>query len=227
MNSKTLPKQFLELHGKPIIIYTLEQFDNHPMVDGIVVVCLDGWLAYLKKLLRKFDIEKVRAIVPGGATGQESIFLGLKKLAELYGEKDVVMIHDGVRPLVDEETITKNIECVRLHGNAITVSPPVETITVNDPENSELIGDIIDRKNCRLAKAPQSFFLGDIYGAHLKAVQEGKPDFIDSASLMRHYGYSLYTVEGKTTNIKITTPTDYYLFRAITDARENQQIMGI
>lgn len=227
MNSKTLPKQFLELHGKPIIIYTLEQFDNHPMVDGIVVVCLEGWQNYLQKLLRKFDIEKVRAIVPGGSTGQESIFQGLKKLSELYGKKDIVMIHDGVRPLVDAETITRNIECVQQHGNAITVSPPVETITVNDPDHIDLVGDIIDRKNCRLAKAPQSFYLGDIYSAHLKAIQEGKLDFIDSASMMRHYGYPLYTVEGKPTNIKITTPTDYYLFRAIIDAKESQQIMGI
>ena len=227
MNSKTLPKQFLELHGKPIIIYTLEQFDNHPLVDGIVVVCLDGWQAYLQKLLRKFGIEKVKAIVPGGATGQESIFHGLSKLTELYDNESVVMIHDGVRPLVDAETITQNIECVQLHGNAITVSPPVETITVNDPSDSNLVGEIIDRKNCRLAKAPQSFLLHDIYAAHLRARQEEKLDFIDSASLMQYYGHALYTVEGKPTNIKITTPTDYYLFRAITDAKESQQIMGI
>ena len=204
MNSKTLPKQFLELHGKPIIIYTLEQFDNHPLVDGIVVVCLDGWQAYLQKLLRKFGIEKVKAIVPGGATGQESIFHGLRKLTELYDNESVVMIHDGVRPLVD-----------------------AETITVNDPSDSNLVGEIIDRKNCRLAKAPQSFLLHDIYAAHLRARQEEKLDFIDSASLMQYYGHALYTVEGKPTNIKITTPTDYYLFRAITDAKESQQIMGI
>ncbi len=227
MNSKTLPKQFLELHGKPIIIYTLEQFDSHPLVDGIVVVCLEGWQQHLRRLITKFGIEKVKAIVPGGATGQESIYRGLSKLAELYRGDDIVMIHDGVRPLVDADTITGNIECVKQHGSAITVSLPVETITVNDATNIDLVGDIIDRKNCRLAKAPQSFFLKDIYEAHQKARQEGLLDFIDSASMMRYYGHSLYIVEGKPTNIKITTPTDYYLFRAIIDARESQQIMGI
>lgn len=227
MNSKTLPKQFLELHGKPIIIYTLEQFDNHPHVDGIVVVCLDGWHDYLKKLLRKFDIEKVKAIVSGGETGQESIFNGLSKLAELYEDGDIVMIHDGVRPLIDAETISENIACAAQHGSAITVAPPVETVTVNDAAETGLVGSIIDRKNCRMAKAPQSFLLGNIVKAHMRARQEGKLDFIDSASLMQYYGYKLYTVEGKATNIKITTPTDYYLFRAIIDARENQQIMGI
>lgn len=227
MNSKTRPKQFLELHGKPIIIYTLEQFDNHPMVDGIVVVCLGGWETYLRKLLKKFDIEKVKAIVPGGVTGQDSIYRGLRKLSELYQGDDIVMIHDGVRPLVDGETITANIECVQKNGNAITVAQPVETITVNDPNHRDLVGDIIDRQACRLAKAPQSFFLRDILAAHEKAIQEGKLSFIDSASMMRSYGYTLYTVEGKQTNIKITTPTDYYLFRAIIDARESQQIIGI
>lgn len=227
MNSRTLPKQFLELHGKPIIIYTLEQFDNHPQVDGIVVVCIDGWHEYLRKLLRKFDIEKVRAIVSGGATGQESIFKGLCKLTELYGDNDIVMIHDGVRPLVDAETITGNIACVKMYGSAITVAPPVETVTVNDEIDTNMVGNIIDRNNCRMAKAPQSFRLKDIYEAHIRAHQDGKQDFIDSATLMRYYGYDLYTVEGKPTNIKITTPTDYYLFRAIVDERENQQIMGI
>ena len=227
MNSKTLPKQFLELHGKPIIIYTLEQFENHPMVDGIVVVCVEGWQDYLKKLLHKFDITKVKMIVPGGATGQESIYHGLDKLMELYTGDDVVMIHDGVRPLVDAETITANIACVNEHGNAITVSPAVETITINKPGTDRQVGTIVDRKNCRLAKAPQSFLLKDIYRAHLQAIAEEKTDFIDSASMMQYYGYTLYTVEGKTTNIKITTPTDFYIFRAIEDAKENQQIMGI
>ena len=227
MNSKTLPKQFLELHGKPIIIYTLEQFDNHPQVDGIVVVCLDGWHDYLQKLLRKFNIEKVKAIVTGGTTGQESIFRGLCKLTELYSDDDIVMIHDGVRPLIDVETISENIACVEQHGSAITVAPPVETVTVNDADDKNLVGSIIDRKNCRMAKAPQSFYLGEIYRTHLQARQEEKLDFIDSATLMQYYKHSLYTVEGKPTNIKITTPTDYYLFRAIIDARESQQIMGI
>ena len=227
MNSRTVPKQFLELHGKPIIIYTLEQFEYHPLVDGIVVVCLESRQEHLRKLLRKFGIEKVKAIVPGGETGQDSIFNGLRKLTEFYDGSDIVMIHDGVRPLIDEETITANIACVQQHGNAITVSPAVETITVSDPENPDQVGNIIDRKNCRLAKAPQSFYLRDIYAAHQKARQEGRLDFIDSASMMRHYGHSLYIVEGKPTNIKITTPTDYYLFRAIIDARESQQIMWI
>ncbi len=226
MNSKTLPKQFLELHGKPIIIYTIEQFDKHPLVDGIVVVCLKGWEAYLQKLLKRYFIEKVKAIVPGGETGQDSIYQGLKKLSELYSGDDIVMVHDGVRPLIDEETITANIESVKKNGNAVTVSPCTETITTFSPESPDQINDIIERRNCRIAKAPQSFYLKDILSAHNRARQEGRMDFIDSASMMCHYGSRLYSVEGQVTNIKITTPMDFYIFRAIVDAKEDRQIMG-
>ena len=226
MNSKTVPKQFLELHGKPIIIYTLEQFERHPLVDGIVVVCLKGWEAYLQKLLNRYFIEKVRAIVPGGETGQESIYHGLKKLSELYSGDDIVLVHDGVRPLIDEETITANIESVQLNGSAVTVAPCNETVTTFDFDAPNQIEDIIERRHCKIAKAPQSFYLKELLAAHERARKEGISDFIDSASMMRHYGHRLYTVDGQAANIKITTPMDFYIFRAIVDARENRQIMG-
>lgn len=226
MNTKKLPKQFLELHNKPIIIYTIEQFENHPEIDGIVVVCLDGWHDYLRKLLRKFDITKVKAIVSGGETGQDSIFNGVEKINELYSEDSIVLIHDGVRPLIDAELISHNIKSVKKYGSAITVSPAIETITVVGEEDN-LVGNIIERKNCKMAKAPQSFILKDLFEAHKQARKADKHDFIDSAALMSYYGHKMYTVEGSPSNIKITTPTDYYIFKAIVDVRENEQIMGL
>lgn len=226
MSTKTVPKQFLELHGKPIIIYTLEQFENHPKIEGIVVVCVEGWQEYLQRMLEKFYINKVKAIVRGGSTGQDSIFNGVEKLHELYPEDTVVLVHDGVRPLIDAKTISDNILCVQKNGSAVTVSPAIETITVNG-KDEQLVGNIIERKNCRMAKAPQSFYLGDLYRAHKKARSIDRHDFIDSACLMRWAGHNLYTVEGSACNIKITTPTDFYIFRAIADARENEQIMGL
>jgi len=225
MNSKTRPKQFLELHGKPIIIYTLENFDQHPDIDAIVVVCLKGWIYYLKKLLAKFAITKVTHIVEGGETGQNSIFNGLKVIHDNYPEDSVVLIHDGVRPLIDQQLITDNIECVLKHGSAISVSPAIETITLKS-ENGK-VGEIIERSKCELAKAPQSFFLKDIYAAHLKAQADNYTEAIDSATLMRHYGHELYTVQSSPENIKITTPSDFYTFRAMLDARENSQIFGL
>lgn len=110
MNTKSRPKQFLELNGKPIIIYTIELFDNHPDIDAIVVVCLESWIPFLKKMLKKFEINKVVSIISGGVSGQESIYKGLC-VVEAYAkeqkeENPIVLIHDGVRPLITEETIT-------------------------------------------------------------------------------------------------------------------------
>lgn len=224
MNTKTKPKQFLELHGKPVLVYTLEQFQQHSMIDGIVLVMLESWIGHCRELIELYRLNKVAAIVPGGETCQTSIFRGLSKAGELYSEDSVVLIHDGVRPLIDEETITKAIRCAREYGSAVTVSPAVETITVQDGEG--VVGQIIDRSKCQLAKAPQCFRLGDILRAHRKALEDGKTDYIDSASLMRSFGHTLHTVEGTPENIKITTPGDFYIFRAIMDARENSQILG-
>lgn len=223
MNTKTRPKQFLELHGKPIIIYTLEQFENHPEIDGIVVVCLESWIPFLKKLLKRFDISKVADVVPGGDSGQASIRHGVYRAAELYEEGSIVLVHDGVRPLIDEATITACIDQTCKTGSAITVVPAIETIV---KERNGQVTDIIDRKTCMMAKAPQCFILGELKRAHDQSVVDGRDDFIDSASLMRYYGHELYTVEGSPENIKITTPSDFYTFRALEDAREDSQIFG-
>lgn len=225
MNTRAIPKQFLQLYGKPIIIYTLEQFSAHPEIDGIGIVCLEGWQDHLASLIRKFRIEKVSFIVPGGETGQESIFHGVQKFTEIYPNDTIVLVHDGVRPMIDAETIHANICCVQEHGSAITVSPAIETVTIRSADTLQ-IGRIIDRKECQIAKAPQSFYLGDLYRAHLHAQELGRTDFIDSACLMQSTGHTLYTVAGSDYNIKITTPTDFYIFRALMDARENGQIMG-
>lgn len=223
MNSKTRPKQFLELHGKPIIIYTLEVFENHPDIDSIVVVCLESWIPFLLKKIQHYGISKVIDVVPGGESGQASIRNGVNALYEKCPGSSTVLVHDGVRPLVDEETISRCIAGVAENGNAITAVPAIETIV---QETNGAITDIIDRKACMMAKAPQSFVLKELKQAHDKAVEDGLGDFIDSASLMRHYGHDLFVVEGGPENIKITTPSDFYTFRAFVDARENSQIFG-
>lgn len=224
MNTKSKPKQFLELHGKPILVYTLEEFNNHPEIDGIILVVLSEWIDYCKSLVAKFGLYKVKEVVAGGATALESQRKGLEKACELYDKNSVVLIHDGVRPLIDADTISKNIESVKKNGTAITVTPAIETITISK-ENNE-VGQIIERSKVQMAKAPQSFILGELKAVHSKAENDGKV-FIDSASMMQHYGYSLFTVEGKPENIKITTPNDFYTFRALVDAKENSQIFGL
>lgn len=226
MNTKSKPKQFLDVHGKPVLIYTLEIFQNHSEIDAIILVCLKSWISYCKNLLRKYAITKVKYIVPGGQSGQESIFNGLKCAYENYPGDSVVLIHDGVRPLINEQVISDNIECVKANRSAITVSPAIETIVIKSENGA--VGQIMERSKCEMAKAPQSFVLNDIYNAHIKAQRDDcENSFIDSASLMQHYGYKLKTVEGVAENIKITTPSDFYVFRAILDAKENLQILGL
>lgn len=225
MHTMSRPKQFLEYRGKPIIIYTLELFDNHPMIDGIVVACVKEWIPFLEKMLKKFEITKVHKIVSGGETGQDSIFKGLSAAHELSeNDEDVVLIHDGVRPLITEQTITDNINMVHAEGSCITCIPATETFIVSQP-NGGL--EIPTRADSLIARAPQSFYLKDILAMHERARSEGRHDFIDSCSMMHYYGYKLGKVIGPMENIKITTPTDYFVFKAMVEVHENQQIFGI
>ena len=227
MHTKSRPKQFLELNGKPIIIYTLELFDNHPDIDSIVVVCLESWIPFLKKMLRKFEITKVADIVPGGSTGQESIYNGLcaaEKISKTKGtDDDIVLIHDGVRPLLTEETISENVKVANEKGNCITCIPATETFVVKQKDGSL---EIPDRDKSLIARAPQTFRLKDILDVDRKAMTEGKANFIDSCTMMSHYGYHMNTIIGPMENIKITTPTDFFIFRAMIEVHENQQIFG-
>lgn len=227
MHTKDRPKQFLEMYNKPIIIHTLEHFESHDEIDAIVVVCVEDWIEYLNDLLYKYRIEKVKAVVPGGETGQLSIYNGLMAAKSISKDEEcVVLIHDGVRPLINKELISRNIESVRKHGSAITTAIVKETILVVN-EGTASIDYVPERKNSRVARAPQSFWLKDILKAHDRALSEGKNNYIDSCTMMQNYGYNLYLVDGPSENIKITTPEDFYIMRAILEAKENEQIYGL
>lgn len=219
MKNSTVPKQFLELYNKPIIVYTLEKFQQCKEIDGIVVACIESWIEHLEMLIKEYSLSKVKAIVPGGETGQQSIRNAVYKAADLFPSDSIVLVHDGVRPLIQEETILKAIDTVKKYGSAITTIPAIETIMISKGNN--LVTDIIDRSQCRYARAPQSFYLKDLINAHRKAFSQDNLDFVDSAELMRFYGHKLYMIEGGAENIKITTPSDYYVFKAYIDA-ENE-----
>ena len=228
MNTKSRPKQFLELNGKPIIIYTIELFDKHPLIDAIVIVCIREWIPFLNKMLRKFEINKVVSVTSGGDSGQSSIYNGLCA-AESYArsqsdESSIVLIHDGVRPLISEDTITDNINMVKTTGSCVTCIAAQETFIV---KNKESVISIPNRSDSFIARAPQSFYLKDIISLHRRAISEGKYDFIDSCSMMNYYGYNVETVIGPIENIKITTPMDFFILRALIEVRENQQIFGL
>ena len=219
-------KQYLELRGKPIIIYTLELFDTHPDIDAIVVVCIEPWISFLEKQLRKFEISKVIKIVPGGDTGQDSIYNGLctvEQWVQKKGDKTNVLIHDGVRPLITQQTISDNVKTLQEKGNCITCIPATETFVVTQEDGSL---QIPDRTHSFIARAPQCFRLVDILNAHRLALRDGRHDFIDSCTMMSYYGHQMHTIIGPVENIKITTPTDFFIFRAMIEVHENQQIFG-
>jgi 2-C-methyl-D-erythritol 4-phosphate cytidylyltransferase len=225
MNNNSKPKQFLQLYGKEIIIHTIEQFEKHSDIDAIVVVCIESWIPFFKTLLDKFKITKVKWVVSGGATGQESIYNGLLAIHNNCPNESVILINDGVRPLITQELISSCIQSVLSLGSAITVTPAVETVISLD-KNGE-IASVTDRSKYYNAKAPQCFRLGDIWQCHQQAKQDGLTDIIDSASLMIHYKHKLYTVQSSYDNIKITTPFDFYTFRALYEAKENSQVFGL
>lgn len=223
MGKNKVYKQFLTAQSKPIIVHTIEHFQKCGKVDEITVVCVSDSIEYMNSLKDEYGLNKIKSIIPGGRSGQDSIYFGLKEIKRRCSDwkNDIVLIHDGVRPLVNQELIECNIRTVREHGSCVTVCKATESILALD-ENA-VVDQFINRSKCYLGRAPQSFFMKDIMELHERARIEGKEDFVDSAMMMKYYERPLYTVIGPDYNIKITTMMDYYLFKAILDAKENEQ----
>ena len=224
MNTRSKPKQFLEIHGKPVIIYTLEHFEYHEEILNIVVVCVKEYIEELKGLLRRFGITKVKKIVPGGETGHDSIYQGLLAMEEFADNEDIVLIHDGVRPLIDEELITLNINAVKKYGNAITCEADKESQIRSF--DGKTVFEMPPRDQMYTAKAPQSFYYGEIKTLYEMAEEDGIKS-IDSAQLCSLYHKELHMVKSTSNNMKITEPADFYICRALYDALEGQQVFGI
>ena len=177
----------------------------------------------MEEMKYRYRLDKIGKIVPGGETGQLSIYNGLCAAEELYGANgNIVLIHDGVRPLINEKTITDNIESVKANGSAITCKLATETVILVDKDSK--VCEVPSREASRMAQAPQSFWLSDILEVHRRALADGQRNMIDSCTMMRTFGKELSVVIGPTENIKITTPDDFYIFRALYDARENAQL---
>jgi len=207
MGSST-PKQFLEINSKSVLAYTIDKFEQCYLIDSIIVVSKQEYVDRVNEIINKHNFQKIKKVIAGGITAMDSQFNGLKELKSIgINNEDIVLLHDGVRPLIDEKTIVNCINAVKEKGNAITVSLAIETIAYLDDNK---ISNIVPRESCVLARAPQCFKFKDIYDAHIKMREEGL-SFVDSASLMMHYGYKLNTVIGPSENIKITTKQDFYM----------------
>lgn len=223
----SIPKQFLKINEKPIIIHTLELFQNHHSIDKIYIAIHPDYYEYMQKLVKHYYITKTAGIVKGGATGQDSIYNALKLAQSENPEDSIVLIHDGVRPNITEDVITKNIECAKKNGNAITCTSCFETILVS--ENGKNPQHVPYRKHTYSAQAPQSFHLGEIVQAHesTRKVNPNYTDIVDSCTLFKTLNKPTYMIFGNRGNIKITTIEDLYILRAFIRYKEDLEAFGL
>lgn len=222
-----VPKQFLQVNGKPILIHTLELFQYHDMIDKIYVSVIEEYIDYVWDLVEEYHLSKVCGIVPGGETAQDSIYNALKEIEAENEPDSIVLLHDGVRPFVSYETIQNNIKGVLEHGNAITCTACYETILIS--ENGETVDTVPFRKNTYSAQAPQSFILKDIIAAHdiVRKRDNRYENMVDNCTLIKSLGQTANMVEGNRGNIKVTTPEDVYIMRGLIQYKENEQAFGI
>ncbi len=218
-----IPKQFLKVCGKEIIIHTLELFEQNENIDEIYVACIKDWIPYLKNLINKYEVDKVTNVFAGGQTGQDSIFLCLQE-AKKYNDNAVVLIHDGVRPLITQETIDNCIMGVEQFGSAITVTECFETPIMSS--NGISVEKMPERKTMYTAQAPQGFYLNDIYNMHLieRKTNPNYDGIVDSCGLMFKYGFDCHMIKGNRGNIKVTTPEDFYTLLSNLNMRDYEQI---
>ncbi|MDB1757337.1 NTP transferase domain-containing protein [Eggerthella lenta] len=224
MKGAQIPKQFLQLGGKPIIAHTLQHFQDASEIAAVAVACYEPCIGELKRIVEQYSLFKVEAVVPGGTTGQDSIrnaLVALGGVADPPAAGDIVLVHDGVRPLIDGKTISACIASVAEHGCTAVTAPVTETVVI--VEDGSVQG-VVDRSKCQLARAPQGFFFGELMAVHARARSEGFHDAIDSVSLMARYGHRIYTVPGPEENIKITTQRDFFAFKSFVDMKEVAQI---
>ena len=214
---QNIPKQFINVKDKPVIVYTLEAFQKHPNIDAIEVVCLEGWHDILRAYARQFGITKLENIVNGGPTGQDSIRNGLYDIAERYHDNDdIVVIHDAIRPMVSADIISDNIRVCREFGNATAVIPC--TSVMLKTTDATVSDEQIPRDNLKITQTPQSYYINELIEVHKEAVKKDLEPSISSCALYVEMGKSVYLSVGSEQNIKITTSEDIEIFSALLQA---------
>ena len=219
-----IPKQFLTVNEKPVIVYTLEAFQEHPEIDAIAVVCIEGWDQVMRAYARHFNITKLEYVVPGGKNGQDSIRNGIMELEKHYDPEDIVLIHDAIRPMVSAEIISDNIRVAREKGNAVTVIPCAEAMLQTD-DGTVSVGSY-PRDRLKRTQTPQEFHIGFICDLHRRALEAGITNSVASCTLMIEMGEQVYFSSGSEKNIKLTTVEDIDIFKALLAAKRSEWLKG-
>ncbi len=214
--AQDIPKQFLNVNDKPVLIYTLEGFQRHPMIDAIELVCIDGWEEIAKAYARQFNIDKLKWVVKGGNSAQESIRNGVYNLEEIANDDDVIIIHDGIRPMIDSFVLSDVIKICNEKGNAVTSLPYNEQIFKIDPEDPSSTTEYIPRETLRRVSTPQAYKFGLLDKSYHKAFEEEIGIYGSSYTntMMVELGERLYFAAGSDKNIKLTTKDDLETFKA-------------
>lgn len=214
---QNIPKQFLTVNDRPVIVYTLEAFQRHPEIDEIAVVCIAGWESVLRAYASQFNITKLKYVVPGGPNGQSSIRNGIFELEKHKNKEDIVLVHDAIRPMVSAEIISDCIRVTQKYGNAITVIPCAEAmLQTNDGHSSS---KSYPRDNLKRTQTPQGFHLGYICDLHREALEAGISNSVASCTLMIELNRQVYFSAGSEKNIKLTTLEDIDIFKALLAAK--------
>lgn len=215
--NQDIPKQFINVNDKPVIIYTLEAFQNHKEIDVIEVVCLDGWHDILSAYAKQFNITKLHKIISGGENGQASIRNGVYSISESFSSDDIILVHDAIRPMISEEIISDCIKVCKEYGSAITSIPCAEAMLyTTDKMQSD---KIISRDELIRTQTPQAFSVGKLKAAHEEALRRGITNSVASCTLMIELGEKVYFSKGSEKNIKLTTADDFEIFRALLTAK--------
>lgn len=217
-----IPKQFINVNNKPILIYTLEAFQSHPNIDEICVSILEGWDQILWAYAKQFNITKLKYVVNGGKTGQESIFNGLKAIRDKHSDDDIVIIHDGNRPMVEADVITDNLVKQKKNGSAVASISCTEVVFVS--QNKVDSNKSIPREDLQRTQTPHSYYLGELWDAHIEAQKRGIENTAASCSLMEALGKKTYFSKGSEKNLKITTVEDIEIFKALLSSRKEEWI---
>lgn len=216
---QSIPKQFLNVYDKPVLVYTMECFQKHPIIDAIIVVCLEGWCDVLKAYANQFNITKLVSVVSGGSTGFESIRNGVLEAKRLYNDEDIILIHDAIRPNLSSDIISNNIAICLEKGNAITAIPCHEAMLYTEDNISS--DKVIDRNFLFRTQTPQTFFIKDLYNLHQEAIEKGITNSVASCTLMVELGKKVHFVSGSEKNIKLTTTDDIEIFKALLNSEKD------
>lgn len=217
----SVPKQFVNVYNRPVIVYTLEAFQKHDEIDAIMVSCLDGWQEMVRAYAKQFNITKLKWVIPGGRDGQASARNGILALKDECRGDDMVILHDSIRPFVSQEIITDSLRVCRMHGMGVAAVRTMDTIMKT---NDGVVGtESISRYAIIRIQTPQAYRMDKLWDVHEKAIERGITGEVDTNSVISRLGEPVYFSKGSDLNMKINTVEDVEMFKALYKMRQEAE----